>query len=248
MKKNNSKISFSDLRTCQMAHEEQMILLHFLSHEIKGFLSHSRNAFSMLLDGDYGEINPEVRALAEQGLDSGTKAVSFVQNILNAANIEGGGVQYVMEKLDLSSLVKRKYKDYQKIFEAKNIEFVLDIAPGDFHVSADMVHLKHVLKNLIENALGYTLKGSIKMSLYRSRNKVVFAIKDTGIGISPEDKKRLFTKGGRGTKSHKFNLSTTGYGLFIVKGIVEAHEGRVWAESEGVGKGSTFFVELPALN
>jgi signal transduction histidine kinase len=65
------------------------------------------------------------------------------------------------------------------------------------------------------------------------------------VGISDEDKPKLFKSGGRGTDSLKININSTGYGLAFVKGVVEAHKGRVWAESEGPGKGSVFYMELP---
>jgi signal transduction histidine kinase len=70
-------------------------------------------------------------------------------------------------------------------------------------------------------------------------------VKDSGIGITPEDKKNLFTEGGRGKDAVRVNVDSTGYGLYSVKLIVDAHNGKAWGESEGVGKGSTFFVELP---
>ena len=68
--------------------------------------------------------------------------------------------------------------------------------------------------------------------------------KDTGVGLSQEDKSKLFTEGGKGKNSQKVNVGSTGFGLFIAKNIVEAHHGRIWAESEGEGKGSEFWVEL----
>ena len=75
--------------------------------------------------------------------------------------------------------------------------------------------------------------------------KIKLSVKDTGLGITAEDMEHLFTEGGRGKDSVKVNVDSTGYGLFTVKMIVEAHKGRVWAESEGAGKGSQFYVELP---
>jgi signal transduction histidine kinase len=80
---------------------------------------------------------------------------------------------------------------------------------------------------------------SNKSSVYR------LEIEDTGVGLSSEDKSKLFKSGGRGEDSLKINVNSTGYGLVFVKGVVNAHGGRVWAESEGRGKGSTFVIELP---
>ncbi len=70
-------------------------------------------------------------------------------------------------------------------------------------------------------------------------------MEDSGIGITPEDMKKLFTEGGHGKDSTKVNVESTGFGLYIVKSIIEAHKGKVWAESEGAGKGSRFIIELP---
>ena len=120
--------------------------------------------------------------------------------------------------------------------------------------------LKEVFNNLVENSIKYTKEGKITVGLEKkpARNvsgitdtdgdkKILFYVKDTGVGISLEDKKNLFTEGGRGKESVKINVDSTGYGLYSVKLIVEAHKGKVWVESEGHGKGSTFWVELDAV-
>ena len=85
------------------------------------------------------------------------------------------------------------------------------------------------------------------VGLSKKDGKIILSIKDTGVGISEEDKTHLFTEGGRGKESLKVNVHSTGYGLYIAKGVVEAHHGRIWAESEGADKGSAFFVELPTV-
>jgi signal transduction histidine kinase len=105
----------------------------------------------------------------------------------------------------------------------------------------------HVLRNLIDNSINYTPTGSVTVSLKKVGDKFVFAVKDTGVGITAEDKVRLFTEGGHGKDSIKVNVHSTGYGLYIAKQIIEAHGGTVRAESEGAGKGSTFTAEFPAV-
>ena len=102
-----------------------------------------------------------------------------------------------------------------------------------------------MLCNLIDNAIRYTPSGEINVELTRIGNTVRFAVKDTGIGITEEDKKKLFTEGGHGKNSIKVNVHSTGYGLFIAKSIVDSYKGRIWAESAGTDAGSRFVVELP---
>ncbi|HHT9130106.1 MAG TPA: sensor histidine kinase, partial [Candidatus Brocadiaceae bacterium] len=100
-------------------------------------------------------------------------------------------------------------------------------------------------RNIIQNSINYTPSGSITASLKKVGKSFVFSVKDTGVGITEEDKKRLFTEGGHGKDSQRVNAHSTGYGLYIAKNIITAHGGTIRAESEGTNKGSTFIVELP---
>jgi signal transduction histidine kinase len=134
--------------------------------------------------------------------------------------------------------------------EAQEKGLVLDSdikADGSYRVMGDMDQLsEHVVRNLIDNSIKYTPSGSVHVSLSKRGDKVLLSIRDTGVGITTTDKARLFTEGGRGKDSIKVNVHSTGYGLAIAKKIVDAHSGRIWSESEGAGKGSQFYVELPA--
>ena len=90
----------------------------------------------------------------------------------------------------------------------------------------------------------YTDQGQITVGLELKEKQVFFYVKDTGRGITDEDRKNLYTEGGRGKNSFQYNVDSTGYGLSTVKIVVEAHKGRVWEDTEA-GRGSTFWVELP---
>ena len=115
-----------------------------------------------------------------------------------------------------------------------------------YEVVGDKMQLaQHVIHNLIDNAIKYTPTGSVAVEALVRGSAVRFSVTDSGVGVTREDKAHLFTEGGRGKDSLKVNAHSTGYGLFIAKSIVEAHHGRMWVESEGSGKGSTFFFEIP---
>ena len=100
-----------------------------------------------------------------------------------------------------------------------------------------------ILKELLENAIDAEAT-EISVSIEGSGIESI-TVEDNGVGITPEDMRRLFTEGGHGKDSIRVNVHSTGYGLYIAKKIVEAHGGKIWAESEGQGKGSRFIVELP---
>ncbi len=232
-----------DLKT---SNEQQSNLLHFISHQVKGFLTKSRNIFSLFLDGDYGELPDYLRPIVEEGLKSDTKGVNTVLEILNATNFKKGTIQYKKDKFDLLKLLREIIEDQKKIALAKGLEFKVELPETtEIEITGDDGQMRHALRNLVDNAVKYTITGSVDVTLTQTDEKITISIKDTGVGIDPEDRAGLFIEGVRGKNSLKVNVDSTGYGLFIVKKIVEAHGGKIWVESEGPGHGSVFYVELP---
>jgi signal transduction histidine kinase len=150
-----------------------------------------------------------------------------------------------MKVFDLKNVVATVVGEKKVEIEKNHLALENKIQDGNYSIFGDAFWLKEAVNNLIENSIKYTKEGKIFTTLEKTKEgKILFSVKDTGMGITEEDKKHLFTEGGRGKDSVKVNVDSTGYGLYSVKLIVEAHKGRVWAESEGPGKGSTFFVEL----
>ena len=228
------------------ANAQQVILIHFITHQIKGFVSKSRNIFSMLLEGDFGQLPEAMKPMVEEGFASDTKGANTIAEILNAANIKSGKVTFNMAPFDLSGLIAEIVKDLKGNADAKGIALTIDEDPGILY-NGDRTQLLNAFKNLIDNSIKYTMKGSSNISLHQNAERVRFQIEDTGVGITPEDMKKLFTEGGHGAESQKVNVESTGFGLYIVKNIIEGHGGKVWAESDGAGKGSRFIVELPVV-
>jgi signal transduction histidine kinase len=228
------------------ANEQQVVLIHFITHQIKGFLTKSRNIFSMMLEGDYGTVPDTAKSAIQEGFNSDTVGVDTIQEILNAANIRSGKVTYAMAPVDFKALVEEVADGLKSSAEKKKLEFSITTEGDTFSLTGDRAQLTHVIKNLVDNSIRYTPKGQVKVSLKKAEGKILFTVADTGVGITPEDKTRLFTEGGHGKDSQKVNVESTGFGLYIVKNIVNAHGGTIRAESEGAGKGSTFIVTLPA--
>src|SRR3989339_390540 len=239
-----------DLKNLMVQRES---LVHLVTHKVKGSFTRSKYIFAGILDGTFGDVSSEVKKCAEQGLQSDNVGIQTVDLVLNAANLEKGTVKYEMRTIELKELVEKTILEKKVSAEAKGLKIETEIKNDAYNVIGDAVWLKEVMNNLVENSIKYTREGTIKIGLEKKsapsaggKSKILFYVKDTGVGITPEDKKDLFTEGGRGKESVKINIDSTGYGLYSVKLIVEAHKGKVWAESEGAGKGSTFWVELNA--
>jgi signal transduction histidine kinase len=227
------------------ANSGQANLLHIINHQIKGYMTKARLVFDDLLnDSNYG-LSEKVKPVVQEGYDSMTEGVNFVQSFLTAANIEQGTYAFSFAPFDLKEVVEEEYKEQKAVAQKKGLLMDLTLTPGDYQVSGDKAQLIQAIKNLIDNSIKYTPQGWVKVALGREGGVFRLSVSDSGVGLSEEVKPKLFTKGGRDKDSQKINVNSTGFGLAFVKGVVEAHKGRVWAESEGVGKGSTFFMELP---
>lgn len=226
------------------ANKQQVILIHFITHQIKGFVTKSRNIFAMMREGDLGPLPETMKPMVEEGFRSDTKGVATIQEILNAANIKSGKVTFVKEPFDLKALVDEIARDLKPNADVKGLALTLDTGSAPLTYPGDKVQLTNAFKNLIDNSIKYTPSGEVRVTLAQEGKTVRFTVQDTGVGITPEDMQHLFTEGGHGANSTKVNVESTGFGLYIVKNIIEAHGGKVWAESEGEGKGSKFIVEL----
>jgi signal transduction histidine kinase len=230
----------------ETANEQQETLIHFIGHEVKGFLAKDVSAFAAILQGDFCVTPDEMKPFVEQALAQSRQGADSVSNILKAANLKKGTVTYAKEPFDLKALVAETVEKLKLAAERKGLTLALTTDDSAYQMVGDKAQIgDHVLYNLVDNAINYTPTGSITVSLKKESGKIVFAVKDTGIGISEEDKKRLFTEGGHGKDSQKTNVHSTGYGLYIAKSIIEAHGGAIRAESDGAGRGATFIVEFP---
>ena len=233
----------------EKANAQQENLLHFISHEVKGFLTEGQNAFAGIVEGDYGDAPPQLLAIARGALIKMRAGVETVMNILDASNLKKGTVSYKKEPYNFAVTLEDSVRAMQPKADEKHLPITLSIDKGKtYGATGDKEKIEqHVMRNLIDNAIRYTPSGSIDVTLTVVDGKIRFSVKDTGVGISEEDKPRLFTEGGHGKDSVKVNVDSTGYGLFIAKQVVEAHGGTIRAESAGAGNGSEFIVELPIV-
>ncbi|MBI5456313.1 HAMP domain-containing histidine kinase [Candidatus Kaiserbacteria bacterium] len=227
--------------------KRQESLLHSIAHEVKSYLTKSESALSVIADGDVGAVPDSVKSVANTALSETRKGVDTVMGILDASNFKSGTMALEKKQFDAKASVLEIVEDIRSAAARKGLSLDTTIDGGTFMLEGDEAKLRrHVLRNLIDNAVRYTSHGEVRVLLAHAGRMIVFSVKDSGVGITPEDMQVLFTEGGKGKNSSAVNPESTGYGLYVARMIVEAHGGKIWAESAGAGKGARFFVELPA--
>jgi two-component system, OmpR family, sensor histidine kinase VicK len=179
----------------------------------------------------------------------------LTENILDVTKIESNSLQLNKEQFNLREIVLNAIADCKSQFKEYDDSIMLElVSKEDIFVEADKTRISQVISNLLNNAIKFTQKekdqeeSGISVTLEEPENddknnkEVIMSVKDKGVGIAPEIMPRLFTK--FATKSEK----GTGLALFISKGIVEAHGGKIWAENNSDGIGATFSFSLPTVN
>ena len=188
------------------------------------------------------------RELLEIVVRNAKRLKRLVENILDITRIENQSLKLQKERVNINEIILSIVAEYegQNNNNNRNGDIKIVFSPkDDFLVEADKGRLMQVVSNLLNNAIKFTHEGIITVTIKKKeeeRNQIIVSINDTGSGIDPEIMPRLFSK--FATKSQ----TGTGLGLFISQNIVEAHGGKIWAENNSDGRGSTFSFSLPLPN
>ncbi|MBD3366200.1 PAS domain-containing protein [candidate division WWE3 bacterium] len=217
-------------------------------HELRSPLSVIRGTSDFLLKESANMDDSQEMTFMEQIKESSTKLLALVNNLLDSAKIESGKIELSKKMTDLAKLIKSEVEYYAYSARQKKINLKSDVEVGLAEVNVDSEKIQQVLNNLISNALKYTPDGGeIVVGALHTGDTVRLYVSDTGRGIADENKDQIFDKYKRveGGSLTSDGEKSTGLGLAISKGIVEAHEGKIWVE-DNEPKGSRFIVELPA--
>jgi signal transduction histidine kinase len=190
------------------------------------------------------KVNDKEREYVDVIIRNAKRLKRLTENILDVTKIESQSLKLNKERFNLNDVITNTIDDIiinKGFFKNTNIKLLYE--PKDIFIEADMQQLTRVISSLLNNAIKFTKEGTISIIAENKDSQVFVSVKDTGEGIDPEILPRLFSK--FATKS----FEGTGLGLFIAKSIVEAHDGKVWAENNHNGKkGATFIFSLPLSN
>lgn len=226
--------------------EEKSEFMTFASHEIRNPITAMRGLASLIVDGTTGVVSADTKDVAQKILIAGHDVLNIISTYLSKSKMELGQISYDKAVFDLGEAAANMAEGYAPHAEIKGLKLEIDIdRTHKYNLVGDQGKVKEVLGNLVDNALKYTKEGTIRVAVERHGPFVRAVISDSGVGIPEETLKELFKKFSR-ADAQKVNLLGTGIGLFLAKTFIEAQGGRIWAESNGQGKGSRFIIEFPA--
>jgi signal transduction histidine kinase len=222
--------------------------LSLATHQIRSPLTSMRGYISMIFEGDYGEVNENLKEPLRVVEKSSEGLIKIVNDFLDVSRIEQGRMKYNLEVCDFRQIVKNIIEEYRPAIEEKGLKIEFEAKEDDYSVKVDENKMEQVIGNLIDNAIKYTIDGGIKIYLFKNDSKTVqLEVSDSGVGIPPEEIKKLFTKFQRAKGAEKTNVTGTGLGIYLAKRITEDHGGTIKVYSDGEGKGAVFTVTLPVV-
>ncbi len=217
------------------------------SHELRTPMTAIKSYLWMALAGKGGSISEKQKFYLERAYSSVDRLIRLVNDMLNVSRIDSGRISIQLEAVNLATLVQEVFDDV--LPRAQELGITLKKEEGQTvpQVVADSDKIKEVLFNLIGNSLKFTPKGgTISVSFVQKDNMIETRVNDTGTGVNPADIGKLFTKFSMISSSYISDrpIVGTGLGLYICKSIIELHGGKIWAESQGLGKGTQFIFSL----
>ncbi len=219
-------------------------LIGDVTHELTTPLTVIKGSMEGLIDG---VLPPETETF-QQVAHEADRLQRLVTDLQELSRVEAGAYELHPKPVDLGQLTESVTRSLRRQFEDKGVRLQLHSPSGLLMAEIDPDRISQVLINLVGNALQYTPSGGqVDVTVQRKNSNAQFTVADTGTGIAADDLPHLFTRFYRVDKSRARTSGGSGIGLTIARYFVEAHNGRLWAESDGLGQGSMFAFVLPLM-
>jgi signal transduction histidine kinase len=215
-----------------------------MSHELRTPLTNILGFSRLMLKGISGSLTEQQQSDLQIVYQDGQHLLGLINDLLDISHIEAGLMELEFQEVDLAQLIQSVMATASALVRDKDVELYQEIAPDLPKVQADVARIRQVLLRLLTNAAKFTEQGSITVRAWLADGEVWASVSDTGVGILPEDRKRIFERFEQGTLENGRRPDGAGLGLALSKEFVEMHGGRIWVESE-VGTGSAFTFSLP---
>lgn len=232
-------------RGIQEANRLKTEFVSMVSHELRAPLTSIQGYVNLLLEGHTGKLHAEQQECLSIVDHNADRLLGLINDLLDIARIEAGQIDLHRTVLDLARLIQGVVSSFRPLIEAKRQALTVDLSDALPAVWGDSDRVTQILTNLVSNAHKYTpAGGEIRVAVQPEDGFVRVDVRDTGVGLSPEEQARLFTKFFRGQSPLARAAGGTGLGLVITRALVELHGGQMMVSS-APGQGSTFSFTLP---
>jgi signal transduction histidine kinase/FixJ family two-component response regulator len=216
-----------------------------VSHELRTPLAVVLGNLELLADERFWRLAPQQAQFLKSAMTNSNRLLYLINDILDFSKLENSQLPMTLSPNDLGGVIRQATENLARLFEERELNVRLDIPEALPVAEMDEQRIAQVLTNLVSNAIKFSPAGApVEITVSRQEGCARVAVRDFGEGIRREDMPRLFQKFSQLDAASTRRAGGTGLGLAICKGIVEAHGGRIWAESEP-GEGSTFIFTLP---
>ncbi len=235
-------------RHLQALNHEKDEIFDIASHDLKNPLT-SIILTASIVENHFGDMPDEkIARFLQQIRESAERMKEIISKLLDLNAIEAGKINLEIKPIDLDSTIRSLIDNYAERARMKQISIHYEPPTTRCMIQADKGFLHQIFDNILSHAIKYSpIEADVFVRLSATNNSVCCEIQDTGPGLTHEDKQKLFHKFARLSAKPTGGEQSTGLGLSIVKKLVQTMEGTVWAESEGTGKGTRFFVKFPII-
>lgn len=217
------------------------------SFNLRAPLTTIRGYASLLLEGTFGNLTASVLSALGVIFQSSKNLSMIVDDFTDILKLERGETTYVFTSVDLKHLIESILPEMAVSAEKAGLALYFETdGDRDYTTRADTGRIRQAISNLIDNAIKYTPRGYVELSLSRNKSKgtILLTIRDTGVGMTRDTLESIFSKFNRGEDAKKIYTGGAGLGLYVTKEILKKHDARVWADSQGKDKGSVFYIEF----
>ncbi len=182
----------------------------------------------------------------ENVYNSNERLIRLVNDLLNLSRLDAGKIEFSPELISLEEMVSSIVEELKINAEKKGL-YMKMVKPSEplSKIMADQAKLRQVILNIVDNAIKYTREGGITFELKKLDEKEEVRVSDTGEGMDEKELNSLFQMFSRATAGTQLHAEGAGLGLYVAKQFIGMHRGKIWVESKGKGKGSTFIIQLP---
>ncbi|MGO9569090.1 MAG: ATP-binding protein [Desulfomonilaceae bacterium] len=221
-----------------------------MSHELRTPLNAIIGFSEILEDQTFGPLNERQLRYINHVHASGLHLLELINQILDLSKVEAGKMELFVSPVNISQLLENGVVMIMEKARRHGIKIDLNIGAelSGAGIQADETKLRQIVFNLLSNAAKFTPDGGcVELSAWKEGDELIISVSDTGIGLKPEDRERIFGAFEQLDSSYARRQQGTGLGLALARSLVELHGGRIWAESEGEGKGSKFTFAIPII-